>query len=222
MKPNEYPTEAEIRAIYHQGEEEVVALVQQLIQNIKLLEERVQALEDQVAKNSRNSSKPPSSDGYAKPSPKSLRKRHKHKSGGQPGHTGTMLQFSKHPDRVETHTLQKCRHCQSSLEQVAAEGIEKRQVFDLPPTRIEVTEHQAEIKRCPWCGARNKADFPEGVSQPVQYGPKFKAQMVYWNQYQMIPLERICEIAEDHYGHRPSEGTVVAICQEATERVRPV
>lgn len=222
MKPIEYPTEAEIRAIYHQGEEAVVALVQQLIQNIKLLEARVQALEDQVAKNSSNSSKPPSSDGYAKPSPKSLRKRHKNKSGGQPGHTGNTLQLSKHPDRVETHTIQKCCHCQSSLEQVYAEGIEKRQVFDLPSARIEVTEHRAEIKRCPRCGTRNKADFPDGISQPVQYGPKFKAQMVYWNQYQMIPLERICEMAEDLYGHRPSEGTIVSICREAAERVGPV
>jgi transposase len=108
------------------------------------------------------------------------------------------------------------------LEQISAEGIEKRQVFDLPSARIEVTEHQAEIKRCLRCGTYTKADFPDGISQPVQYGPKFKAQMVYWNQYQMIPLERVCEMTEDLYGHRPSEGTLVRICQEAAESVRPV
>jgi transposase len=100
--------------------------------------------------------------------------------------------------------------------------MEKRQVFDLPPVKIEVTEHQIEIKHCPRCGRRTRAEFPKGVTRPVQYGPGFQAQMIYWNQYQMIPLERVCEMTEDLYGHRPSEGTVVSICREAAESVRSV
>jgi hypothetical protein len=67
MEPIRILSEAEIRGIYHQGEEEVVNYIQSLNQNLLLLTQRVQALEDRLAKNSRNSGKPPSSDGLSKP-----------------------------------------------------------------------------------------------------------------------------------------------------------
>jgi len=149
MEPIKILSEAEIRAIYHQGEEAVVNYIQSLNQYLLLLTQRVQALEDRLAENSRNSGKPPSSDGLSKPAPKSLRKRHGRKSGGQPGHPGTTLKAVSHADRVEVHRVKRCQHCQAALEGVEVEAIEKRQVFDLPPVRIEVIEHQSEIKRCP-------------------------------------------------------------------------
>jgi len=224
MKTNDIylPTEAEVRTAYREGEEAVVLLFQRGSETITHLVERIQALEDQLAKNSGNSHKPPSSDGYRKPSPKSLRKRHQKKSGGQAGHTGNTLQMVSQPDRVEVHRVSRCCHCRSSLDQVPVEGVEKRQVFDIPRVKIEVTEHQAEIKLCPHCGTRNKADFPEGVPQTVGYGPECKAQIAYWHTYQMIPLERVCEMAEDLWGHRPAEGTVLDICREGAEQVHPV
>jgi len=80
-----------VRSAYREGEEAVVSLFQRGSETITHLAERVQVLEDRLAKNSGNSSKPPSSDGYPKPSPKSLRKRHQKKSGGQPGHSGHTL-----------------------------------------------------------------------------------------------------------------------------------
>ena len=222
MEPIKILSEAEIRAIYRQGEEAVVKLIQSMDQNLLLLTERVQALEDRLAKNSRNSGKPPSSDGLSKPAPKSLRKRHGKKSGGQPGHKGNTLQAVSHPDQVQVHRVQRCKHCQASLEGIAVEAVEKRQVFDLPPVRIEVTEHQAEVKRCPQCGIVTRADFPEEVTQPVQYGPEIKAQAVYLNQYQMIPLERVSETLAEFYGQGVAEGTIVEACQEVAEKVETV
>ena len=221
MEPYELPSDEEVRRAYQQGEEAVVGLVRKLADNFKVLAARMQALEDRLAKNSSNSGKPPSSDGLNKPSPKSLRKRHGRKSGGQPGHAGHTLKAVEHPDWEEVHRVSRCHHCQRSLEEVEVSGIEKRQVFDLPKVHIEVTEHKAEIKRCPYCGEISKADFPEGVTQSVQYGPEIKAQAVYFNQYQLLPLERTAEVFKELYGQALSEGTILEACQEVAEQVEP-
>lgn len=219
MEPLKLPTDEEIGAAFDQGKEAVIALFRETVGQLAA---RLQALEDQRAKNSRNSGKPPSSDGLSKPSPKSLRKRHGKKSGGQPGHEGSTLKAVSHPDRIEVHRVQRCKRCHASLEGVEAGGHEKRQVFDLPPVRLEVIEHQAEIKHCPQCGEVTRGDFPEGVTQPVQYGPEIKAQAVYLNQYQMIPLERVSETLVELYGQGLAEGTIVEACQEVAKQIEPV
>lgn len=221
MEPYQLPNDEDVRRAYQQGEETVVELVRKLTDNFRLLAARMQALEDRLAKNSSNSSKPPSSDGYNKPAPKSLRKRHGRKSGGQPGHAGYTLRAVEHPDREEVHRVSRCHHCHRSLEAVEASGMEKRQVFDVPRVQVEVTEHRAEIKRCPYCGEISKADFPEGVTQPVQYGPEIKAQAVYFNQYQLLPMERTGEVFEALYGQALSEGTILEACQEVADQVEP-
>jgi transposase len=179
-------------------------------------------LEDRVTKNSRNSGKPPSSDGLAKPAPKSLRKRHGKKSGGQPGHEGNTLKAVAHPDYITVHRVKQCHHCQACLEDVTTSGVEQRQVFDLPQPRVEVTEHQVEIKRCPDCGAENRACFPQSVTQPVQYGPEIRVLAVYLNQYQMLPLERVRETFGDVFEHPLAEGTIFEAGQAVAEQVAPV
>lgn len=188
---------------------------------IRDLEARNQALGDQLAKNSRNSSKPPTSDGLNKPAPKSRRERSGKPTGGQKGHVGHGLGPVKQADRTELHAVLQCAHCQANLSEVSASKIEKRQVFDLPPVRLEVTEHQAEVKTCPNCGQINAA-FPEGVTQPTQYGPRVRSQMVYLNAYHFIPLERTAEILSELYGQNISDGTVWTAAVEMAEGVAPV
>ena len=181
---------------------------QVLRQQLTLLAARVQELEAQGAKTSRNSNKPPSSDGLQKPKPKSQRQRSGRKPGGQPGHVGETLAQVATPDHITVHALCECDDCGESLQERAADDVERRQVFDLPPVRVEVTEHQAEIKRCPACGETSRSAFPVGIDQPVQYGPQLKATAVYLTQYQLLPLQRTQEVFWDMFSHRLSEGTL--------------
>ena len=183
---------------------ELIDLVLLLQDQVEKLSQRVQQLEDQLAKHSGNSSKPPSSDGLAKPKTRSLRKSEGRKPGGQKGHQGHTLAMKAETDHVEVHGLAHCPHCDTDLYEVAAIDHNRRQVFDIPPVQIEVTEHQAEIKECPGCQRRVQAAFPAGVKKQVQYGPRFKAQTSYLNTYQLIPVARTCELLGDFYGHAPA------------------
>jgi len=154
------PTSDEVRLLHRQGEDAVVTAFAALAEIVRALETRVQVLEDQLAKHSGNSSKPPPSDGLKKPKARSLRRPSGKKAGAQAGHPGHQHQAMAQPEHVERHPVAVCAQCQASLAVGACDGYERRQVFDIPPVRVEVTEHQAEIKRCPQCGAVNTALFP--------------------------------------------------------------
>lgn len=222
MTPAQLPTDEQVRAAYQHGEETIVGLVNGLVAVIRALEVRVHALEDQLAKNSQNSSKPPSSDGFKKPQPHSLRTSSGKPTGGQTGHPGQTLHQVAQPKHTQIHVVTECHRCQASLKATSVQAVVKRQVFDLPPVQLEVTEHQAEIKRCPHCGEFTQAEFPHEVTQPVQFGTALKAQMVYLNQYHLIPLARTVQILNDLYGQPVSEGTLVEANARVAEQVAPV
>jgi transposase len=184
------------------------AHVQDLSSQVKRLTARVVELEARLSKNSRNSSKPPSSDGYGKPAPKSRRKKGKRASGGQPGHQGNTLLQVDNPDHTEVHELNVCPICGRSLEGVPVVKHECRQIFDVPTLASVVTEHRAEVKVCPHCGQTVKAGFPDQVTQPVQYGPDLQATATYLSQYQLLPFKRLQELFDDIFGVRLSQGTL--------------
>lgn len=185
------------------------------------LKERVRILEERLAQNSQNSSKPPSSDGLSR-IPHSSRVPSGRKSGGQEGHPGSTLQAVSDPDHINRHSVNTCQKCRTSLISIKPDGIEKRQVFDIPPVKLAVTEHQAETKCCPFCGHINKAEFPEGVGAPVQYGSGVKAVVTYLKGYQLLPMERTTELLRDIFSLDLSEGTLDNILNDASERLAPI
>lgn len=187
----------------------------------QMLEEvlkRLGEVEGQLAKDSHNSGKPPSSDGLGRKRV-SLRKKSEKKPGGQVGHAGHTLVSVETPDEVVRHRPVVCQHCQHPLEEVAGRVKERRQVHDLPEMRLRVCEHQVEEVCCPACGQPSVGDFPMEVTAPVQYGPNVQALAVYLHQGQLVPMARTCEVLDEVCGCHLSQGTLLRWVQEASERL---
>ena len=202
-------TKDEAITIYNKGQEFVTELLLNFAAENEALKIRIQQLENQSAKDSHNSSKPPSSDGLKKKKTKTLRTFSSRSVGGQNGHNGQTLQKVEHPDHQEIHRVDGNCSCGFSLKNIAPTAYETRQVFDIPPIKIEVTEHRAEIKDCPNCGKQHKAQFPEHVTKAVQYGNRVKGFSVYLMNYQFIPYERTQEFFNDIFSLPISQGTLV-------------
>jgi transposase len=196
--------------------EQLAAALEQLGQALG----RIHELEGQLAKDSHNSSKPPSSDG-----PRRKRQRRRQKSekqtGGQPGHAGRSLMQVESSDEVVRHRPMICGQCQQPLEGIVGQIKERRQVHELPQVRLVVREHQVEEVCCPVCQHTSVGSFPAGVEAPVQYGPNLRALGVYLHEYQLVPLGRVSELLCDLYGCQVSEGTLVAWGELAAERLAP-
>lgn len=223
----------DILAVHEQGAHAVAELVERLFaqlaaqqeqlqsqrQTISSLTARVKELEDRLAKNSRNSSKPPSSDPPQKPKPKSLRGRSGKKPGGQKGHPGTTLSLVEDPEHLVVHSPEECEGCGRVLvDVVEASGYERRQVVDVPPLALEVTEHRAQRKRCLGCGGTTTAAFPAEASAPVVYGPRIQALSVYLMEYQLLPYERASELLKDLFGEpAPRAGTLHSALRKCFE-----
>ena len=223
------PTDPDIHTAFAQGEAAVRDLVRalatqiaELAQQLAKQGETLQALQARLAQNSHNSSKPPSSDGYGKVKrTESLRKAGQKPNGGQPGHEGHTLIMSDDPDRIETHEVDTCAHCQASLAGIEAAGYEERQVFDIPAIRMAVTAHRATAKICPECGGQSTGEFPAGVTQAVQYGTIVKTWATYFTTQHHIAVERTAQIFDDLVHQPVSDATVLKASEELVVCIAP-
>ena len=193
-----------------------------LREQVSMLVAQVQDLQARLAKDSHNSSKPPSSDGLGRKT-KSLRRRSGKKPGGQIGHRGDTLRLVAFPDAVEEHRPAICSKCQAPLSAEAPVVLrERRQVQELPPLRLEVIEHQALHLRCPACQAVTAGTFLTEVPSRVQYGPRLHALAVYLVEQQLVPYGRVRELLADLVGTELSVGTVVEWVSQAATALAPV
>ena len=202
--------------------EDLIALIAALRAENESLKARIAELERQLGLNSSNSGKPPSSDGLKKPARvTSLRERSAKKPGGQKGHKGETLRQVADPDDVVDHYPSACSGCGAGLDPDTSVGHSARQVFDLPePQPLVVTEHRAHDCRCPACGAKTRAAFPDGVNAPVQYGTRIGAFVLYLLHYQLLPEKRLVELLADLLGVKLVTATIARISRDCARRFR--
>jgi len=182
------------------------------------LSARVAELEARLGKNSQNSSKPPSSDAFVKPPPRSLRRKSGRKPGKQTGEQGSRLEPRADPDEVVVHAPSTCHSCGSDLDDAPVVGDQRRQVFDLPPIRLRAVEHRAQRRAC-GCGTVTTAGFPDHVSAPVCYGPGVAALGCYLLGRQHMPVDRAAEAMADCFGAPVSTGWLASLLPTAAGRL---
>lgn len=181
--------------------------------NFQLLR-RNSELEALISRDSHNSSRPPSSDLPWAKRTKSLRRPSGKRPGGQAGHTGHTRPLTAKPTRVIRYHPTQCRRCHATLDLTASRRYKRRQVIDIIPARLRITEHRAEVVRCKVCGTLTKGDFPKEVRAPLQYGPSVSARALYLHDYQLLPYERTSEAMRDLFGCLVSAGTLANIVRE--------
>jgi transposase len=198
-----------------------------LLGDNEVLRARVARLEAELAKNSGNSSKPPSRDPAAERQRQAEARRAKRSRGGkarragkQPGSSGTTLEMTENPDEVVVHEPERCKDCGAGLGDGEITATARRQVIDLPEPKPAVTEHQARTRRCGCCGTETTAAFPDTVRAPVSYGPRIRAIVAYLLARQHIPVGRTAEAMADLFGVSISTGCVDAIYAEAARRLK--
>ena len=215
-------------------EEDKVRLEEEIAEyksNVAVLEQRISDLDRSSKLNSRNSSKPPSSDGLSKETvekkkekrTKSNRKKSDRKSGGQAGHKGTTLNQVENPDQIVDHTPDQCQECSATLSKSDIVGFSSRQVFDIPkPPPLFVTEHRAHTCQCKGCGAKVRAAFPDGVNAPVQYGNEIASLVAYLQTTQCLPDHRTAMLLSEWWDIKLSSGTVANLTARKAQEFRGV
>ena len=199
---------------------ELLALLTAVGDQVAGLQAQVADLAAKAGQNSKNSSKPPSPDGLGKPAPKSLRGKSGRKPGRPKGQPGVTMQLSDDPGRVVRHEPASCRDCAAGLAGAPEEGVIRRQVTEIPQVRAEVTEHQMTGRRC-GCGTVTWAGAPDGVTAPVQYGPRAAAIGAYLWHGQFLSRDRACQAMADLFGCSPSPGALASMTRKIAGAIVP-
>jgi transposase len=208
------PTQAELDRMSHAEKD---ALIMTLFDGFGDLQRRVEELEGQRKKTSRNSSKPPSSDGLKK-GPAQPRKRGEKPNGGQPGHPGQTRRMAEQANTVVDLKPHGHCACGQALADLPGTLKERRQQWDIPPPQILITEYRQHQVECP-CGQVHCGEFPAGITPNVSFGPRIKAYAVGLIDGHFVGLQRTAEILQDQYGVRPSEGSLQRWIAQASERL---
>lgn len=217
MSPDE-----ELQAL-KQANQELQAKLAEVSEALTQMTQRVAELEARLAKDSHNSHLPPSSDRFGRQKKtKSQRHRSGKKPGGQAGHDGHHLALSATADEIVVHPAEICSHCRADLRAIAARTIERRQVVDVPPVRLHITEHQAERKCCPHCQRETRADFPQEVKASIQYGSGIGALAVYLVIHHLLPYQRAAEVLSDLVGTKLSQGSIRELCSRCANSLQPM
>ena len=182
-----------------------------LTQQLKIAE-----LESRVSQNSKNSSRPPSSDGLKK-KPAIPRKKGG-KRGGKVGHKGKTLELSEVPDKIVELRPMFCS-CGQDLLREKMEQEERRQVFDLPRPKLEITEYRKLVCKCSNCGQANAGEFPEEVCSRVQYGNGVRSLAVLLNVDYKVPFKKISQLFGDLYSYPINESTVVSAIKKCHDQL---
>lgn len=202
---------------------EQAATINKLTEIIKKQEIEIAELKEKLNKNSKNSSKPPSTDGLNKPQPKSLRKPSDKKQGAQKGHKGSGFSITQDPDDIISHIPDACKNCSSfgncSNSCVVAE---KRYEVDVV-VQTKVILHQAMSVECPKCNNEIlKGEFPENITSTMQYGQNLQALVIALNTIGMVSINRTHEILSDLFCIPISTGTIHKMVTECAKKILPI
>ena len=188
---------------------------------IAALQNEVAELKAQLNQNSKNSSKPPSSDGYkkAKAQPK---KKTGRKPGGQKGHKGKTLKFDLEPDAVISHLPERCLGCEKYGQcRLKAKRVERRYELDVD-INVKCTAHDLmEVVSCPFDQQNYRGNFPETITGRFQYGGGIKALAVALNTYGAVSVDRVHDLLSSVFGVPISTGTVQNMVHETAQNLEP-
>jgi len=191
--------------------------VEELTQEVKDLKHRLSKYEH--PKNSNNSSVPPSKDEN-RPKRKSLREKTDKKVGGQKGRKGTTLRMVEVPDIIEKHIPEFCSCCGNDISKIKEKFVGKRQVFDIPEIKVNVTEYQIFKRECT-CGHETISNYPQQASAPVSYGNNIESLIGYFHARQYIPFKRMQEIFTDVFNTPISEGGIHYLLNKLVKKSQP-
>lgn len=183
-------------------------LIQQLLTVNSVMQKRLEELEGRINQNSRNSHRPPSTDGFKKKP--AIPKKKPGKQGGQKGHEGNTLKMVTNPDYLVELKADECEKCHRKINtgRTGYTLLSRRQIFDLPSIRLRSTEFQSYGCTCTHCGTYNEGKYPESVNAPVQYGAGVKALVTLLHQNGCMSLAKIRILFSDLFDAPLNEATI--------------